>query len=415
MDFYPFESTACCIEGHMARAFPHGRLPPNHIRLLRPTEWGFTMRSFDFANAPPYTAVSYVWGMGRAADFVYVNEQSFAVNTNLWSCLHYVALWKKADRPWDTWLWIWVDAVCIDQNDEQEKSRQVGMMEQIYSRAEEVIAWLGLQRLPFRLQWREEWHEQGRQMRLRTAEVEDWSLSENLLDIAERPNWTRTWIVQELLLARRILLLISDVCFEFDYLAERVKQGHASETADLDRVLAYVKARDVESQLTAHSLLDRLREFGGCQCSDPRDKVFAMMSLVREDERRILDQCFPDYSLTHEAVVVITLSFLRDHCDYDVASTSDDIFSSLAVIPSRLTRRRLIAAANGFDTVSDLDRARHMIVLEIPRFDCELEGDRQQDETQTEPRRSSYGRARAIFWWIVSAAIAWRLVSRVRV
>jgi len=38
---------------------------------------------------------------------------------------------------------IWVDAVCINQDDRQERSIQVRNMKQIYSKAERVIAWLG--------------------------------------------------------------------------------------------------------------------------------------------------------------------------------------------------------------------------------------------------------------------------------
>jgi hypothetical protein len=46
------------------------------------------------------------------------------------------------------------------------------------------------------------------------------------------------------------------------------------------------------------------------RCKDPRDKVFALLSLVDPEERAALSRFFPDYSLSHERVVVITLAHL---------------------------------------------------------------------------------------------------------
>ena len=42
--------------------------------------------------------------------------------------------------------WIFIDALCINQDDSLERSGQVNLMGAVYSNAEEVVAWLGIER-----------------------------------------------------------------------------------------------------------------------------------------------------------------------------------------------------------------------------------------------------------------------------
>ena len=54
-----------------------------------------------------------------------------------------LALASRSPRFRDRFRYLWVDAVCINQNDSTEKSRQVAMMSIIYKSARRVICWLG--------------------------------------------------------------------------------------------------------------------------------------------------------------------------------------------------------------------------------------------------------------------------------
>lgn len=98
-----------------------------------------------------------------------------------------------------------VDAVCINQNDIVERSHQVGIMSQIYSKAEEVAMWLGrgtertelametLQRLAYPNEWESlQWDTDGR-----------WRALKDLFDLEY---FSRMWIVQEVVLARRLTI-----------------------------------------------------------------------------------------------------------------------------------------------------------------------------------------------------------------
>jgi hypothetical protein len=88
-----------------------------------------------------YNALSYTWGMnedGNASQdhelFIHGNRKW--ITQNLFEGLRRIRL---CDKP----LRIWIDAVCINQQDVVEKSAQVAMMADIYARAEKVLTWLG--------------------------------------------------------------------------------------------------------------------------------------------------------------------------------------------------------------------------------------------------------------------------------
>ncbi|KAI0554328.1 heterokaryon incompatibility protein-domain-containing protein [Xylaria curta] len=80
-------------------------------------------------------ALSYVWGDDLAEETIMVNGIDFRVRKNLHGILH------SLRRP-DTDLFIWIDAICINQTDKLEKTHQVRMMGDIYSKARTVLIWL---------------------------------------------------------------------------------------------------------------------------------------------------------------------------------------------------------------------------------------------------------------------------------
>ncbi|GAW18865.1 hypothetical protein ANO14919_083470 [Xylariales sp. No.14919] len=82
-------------------------------------------------------ALSYVWGSPRQEKKkVLVDEKDFDVFENLYGIL-------QALRNTNTARTVWVDAICINQADEQEKGHQVRLMREIYSKAKTTTIWLG--------------------------------------------------------------------------------------------------------------------------------------------------------------------------------------------------------------------------------------------------------------------------------
>src|SRR4051812_13530731 len=99
-----------------------------HIRLLKPVRQTgasnnpvltFAVETYNITRAPPYTAVSYVWGLAAASRKILLDGHEFAIRQNLWSCLYHLALLPRADSYHDSlWTNIWVDAICINQHEE---------------------------------------------------------------------------------------------------------------------------------------------------------------------------------------------------------------------------------------------------------------------------------------------------------
>ncbi|KAF1846094.1 HET-domain-containing protein, partial [Cucurbitaria berberidis CBS 394.84] len=83
-----------------------------------------------------FEALSYVWGVTLVPYSIQVDGRPFYITYNLYSALTELRH-PKYERL------IWIDAVCINQNDNSEKGFQVRMMREIYAKASRVIVWLG--------------------------------------------------------------------------------------------------------------------------------------------------------------------------------------------------------------------------------------------------------------------------------
>ena len=85
---------------------------------------------------PRYDALSYVWGSQADKLQINCNEQIIDVTRNL----HYALVQLRSE--YDEHV-TWIDQLCINQDDSEERSREVAIMGQIYGLAQEVLVWLG--------------------------------------------------------------------------------------------------------------------------------------------------------------------------------------------------------------------------------------------------------------------------------
>ncbi|KAJ0120498.1 hypothetical protein J7T55_015227 [Diaporthe amygdali] len=95
-----------------------------------------TLSIASLDSAPEYTALSYVWGDLSKTIPITVDNEPFDVTVNLEAGLRAVRKrWKRRV--------LWIDAICINQEDVQEKNVQVPQMRRLYSTAPAVLMWLG--------------------------------------------------------------------------------------------------------------------------------------------------------------------------------------------------------------------------------------------------------------------------------
>jgi hypothetical protein len=91
----------------------------------------------NLEELPKYKALSYVWGDATSTRNIYIEGKPYPVTKNCYAAL--VCL-----RHQTTQMTLWIDAICINQGDLVERNRQVNMMINIYSEAEETLIWMGL-------------------------------------------------------------------------------------------------------------------------------------------------------------------------------------------------------------------------------------------------------------------------------
>jgi hypothetical protein len=126
--------------------YHYSPLAEGSIRLLRllpnpDRDSHIHCQLFDFIlsnsdSTCPYEALSYAWSAGDKPFSITVNDGDFQIGANLHAALGNLRH-NTLERI------IWVDALCINQDDATEKAQQVQSMAKIYSRANCVVVWLG--------------------------------------------------------------------------------------------------------------------------------------------------------------------------------------------------------------------------------------------------------------------------------
>ncbi|KAK5714852.1 hypothetical protein LTR17_016962 [Elasticomyces elasticus] len=117
-------------------------LPKGYIRLLtllRADEATVycELNTYHQQTAPRYDAISYCWGADTTSTFVVCNGSLLKVRLSVVPLFKACLLRDHPRRP------IWVDAVCLNQDNADEKALQVPLMVDIYKRATRTLIWLG--------------------------------------------------------------------------------------------------------------------------------------------------------------------------------------------------------------------------------------------------------------------------------
>jgi len=363
-------------------SYRYQKLLPTQIRLLRVEEGAgdrdlrFSVKTFFRHIAPTYIAISYSWGNGTANKPVYLDSQQHLIRPNLWWCLYYL---RKHPR----WTYFWVDFVCINQQNVLERNDQVKLMDQTFSNAEIVVAWLGLEYHPHT------WDSYEPMESLSFS----WDVQMLIMDFANRPYWTRMWVVQELLLARDVQIVCGGHLVPWKHFKAMLEeaitingQDDLSISAGYEKfaALPFVVTRDPGDYQSLHELLLRYKDSG---CKDPRDKVFAVLSLLRNEERKALGMFFPDYSLTEEDFLVLTLAHIQQYCKRSLSIDSSELFEALAV-PSNYRRQELLTAATLVDLHDEAVELPHGTLQLILRNVGEVERSPKAYERLKSPPRS---------------------------
>jgi hypothetical protein len=190
---------------------------------------------------PEYRALSYTWDFGYSEAYaqdgvnhgkmirmatILIEGFVFCVRHNLHQFLHSyrrrLSTRVKDDEFEHDAEKLWIDQLCIDQATTRERNHQVQMMAEIYRQATLVYVWLGRVdgdvhriRAAYR-SWSAQLHEEGSTND--TDHVDVQVIPDGLSAILANSYWFRTWIIQEVLSAQKIIVLCGECTITFEEL-----------------------------------------------------------------------------------------------------------------------------------------------------------------------------------------------------
>lgn len=256
-----------------------------------------------------YSAVSYMWGEQAERHRILINNRLATVGNNLYE--HLCSL-----RTFEEGQWYWVDALSIDQQNPIERSQQVKLMAEIFEGARDVLAFVppdtehGIPLSPpFQtLAERSVTYEHSKKIselktvspsgesEVQSSEKEPVPAFEELRvaveAICRSKYWHRTWIIQEIALARRLYLTDGQIKIAWDSLFESIDMlRNFIQQSGLRYSVpqALSNLQDVRKGTRRSTLAALVSDFSSSQCSDFHDKVYGLLSLLQNGHRYPVD------------------------------------------------------------------------------------------------------------------------------
>ena len=272
-----------------------------------------------------HSCLSYTWGSEDTDRLIYINDRSFLVRPNLWQFLRR-ARKSNISGP------LWIDAICIKQNDNKERNHQVSRMARIYSTANCVYIWLGCgsQTIEMALQ-----SVKSAVSRKPDELADPYGLPvssrvlPSLRTIMALPYWSRLWIIQEVLLSRNAKVVYGETEVSWTAFSELaayandvlgrieefrrivrlvetrdqmeteisrirflidIPEGHENalawisevESINIPRLRDIVTLQDHLSDGRRPCLMDLVITFVSSQCENPRDHIYALLGLAAD-------------------------------------------------------------------------------------------------------------------------------------
>lgn len=267
-------------------------------------------------DCPSYTALSYMWDHTSPQDVIELNGIPFPVGHSLWTFLNRMRLHKL-------FATYWIDAICIDQSNVQERNHQVQMMKYIYSEAQSVSIWLGDA---------EDGSMMTEAMALLTSLKNNPSLVEDfmewtpdqagaLLCFYTDAYWDRMWIVQEVTLARQATIYCGSHKLDYSFFKKLMQNQNfqashrklfASPAHSLNE-MTRLSPTPLSACFHYALLLCRSRK-----ATDARDRIYALLGIVEEEATSSIPV---DYTIEVEKLWEVVFSYFcrtRDRtCDLD--------------------------------------------------------------------------------------------------
>jgi hypothetical protein len=291
--------------------FRYAALPDaSHIRLLhvlpRTDEETIRCKCLPHSLLGPrleYTAISYTWGDASLTEPIVLNGERYFTTKNARKVLEYVRRTGGIHA-------IWIDAICINQSDIPERNAQVRLMDSVYSHAQQTIVWLGevsndsdlaLDFVPVINSALDSLRKSGGVTEKLLLEITatdydspQWQALGRLL---ARPWFQRTWVIQEVALSQVVNIACGDKTISWHALGSMVdfllewRLAHLLANSPSSQQLTsgvslLWSMQNIRSQLKTYGrrwISEVLFETMGFLSTDPRDRFFGVLALIKSD------------------------------------------------------------------------------------------------------------------------------------
>jgi hypothetical protein len=308
---------------------------------------------------PSFAALSYCWGTSIFDADLTCNGKTLKITQSLAAALRHI-------RDQEIALPLWVDQVCINQQDILERNSQVKLMGQIYSKAFKVVIWLGEEdrNLPLkqrsgqngkRIGTKQDDGVSGSQLKdlieqLAKAQVKRNKAGDTrnkhelqrlglkryglphmgdpgyttFTQLLQRQYFSRGWILQEAALAIENSVRIGTVrvslmdFYSAIFICISLGFGEELRTDDVKRFMAIINMRVALREKKSMDLLKLLLQTRATVTTDPRDKIYCLLGLASDRE---LLKVEPSYGDSVETVYrSFTLRHIECYGNLDVLS-----------------------------------------------------------------------------------------------
>ncbi|KAG4438506.1 hypothetical protein IFR05_006029 [Cadophora sp. M221] len=233
---------------------------------------------------PSYETLSYCWGPEGDYRSINIDGHFVPVRRNLWWALYHLRHRVRGMKRT-----MWVDALCINQNNIPERNAQVSIMGSIYATASGVLIWAGeeadgsteamkaISAVPS--QSRHLDPERGFDPMYNPLYIRH---EEEFVALCRRPYWGRLWVIQEVCLAARLKIHCGPASVSWDAFRKfwDAFGGLVAEENTSDYVPVLLQELIKLSQGGRQSLKELICSSRHFECADPRDRLYGILGLL---------------------------------------------------------------------------------------------------------------------------------------
>jgi hypothetical protein len=254
-----------------------------------------------------YEALSYTWGNPTQQNRIFFRglKETLTVGKNCHDALRNLRS-KHEDRL------LWIDAICINQGDLIERAQQVRIMDGVFNYAFNVVVYLGEQ-VQESIALFEELAAADALLRL-DGKCDRPRPSDTIIKelemLFERPWFKRVWVLQEVCAKESVQIMCGSATASFKALLQ-VYIGYGNTVVCRKYwpiALQWINRPPDESLSPQLNLWDRLYQSRDCIATDPKDRIFALKSLIGTGQGKM--DYLIDYAQTFEDCLINVAHFL---------------------------------------------------------------------------------------------------------